>query len=88
MKVFVRTRIRWPIVILFDGSRRKIESGIAPPQLPGWWCDRLEGKISTLKDKFILSSGGCQMRPGVAAISQGVFHAIMKNTRKFLRATF
>jgi hypothetical protein len=23
---------------------KKIESGIAPPQLPGWCCDRLEGE--------------------------------------------
>jgi hypothetical protein len=42
MKVFVRTRTRWPIVILFDGSRRKIESGIAPPYFPGRFCDCLE----------------------------------------------
>lgn len=46
-----------------------------PSQLPGWWCDSLEGKLSTLKGKSILSSGGCQIRAGVAAIPQGYFPA-------------
>jgi len=31
-------------------------------------------EISTLSDKFILSIGVCQIRTGVAAISQGYFH--------------
>jgi len=35
----------WQFVFLFDGIRRKIESGIAPPQLLGWCCDRLEENI-------------------------------------------
>jgi len=44
-KGFYRRRIRLAIRFLFDGIRRKIESGIAPPQLLGWCCDRLEENI-------------------------------------------
>jgi hypothetical protein len=32
-------------------------------------------EISTLNDKSIISIGVCQIRAGIAAISQGFFHA-------------
>jgi len=45
-------------LVLWD---KKIENGIAPPQFPGWCCDRLEEEDIEAVGEFILSPGVCQI---------------------------
>jgi len=53
------------------------ERSRAASRLPNCWDGAaiVSRRISVLNDESILSNGVCQIRTGVAAISQGFFHA-------------